>query len=110
MSDDPVRWLIKLQRERTRFFPGELVSDPVWNILLHLFVAELACEFVSPTDACRAADVPETTALRFMKTMEGRGMILHQPDPRDESRLVIELTEKSREAFRRYLGELFVGG
>jgi hypothetical protein len=63
------------RRERNHFFDQELLSDPVWDILLMMFREHLAGRPVTPNDAVTAAQVPPNTARRWIAAMEQRDLV-----------------------------------
>lgn len=65
----------KLRHERKMLFQKPIFADPAWDILIDLFSAEGEGKRVSVTSACAAADVPATTALRWLGVMEREGLI-----------------------------------
>jgi len=105
-SEEAVRWLIKARRERARYLNSDLFFDPAWDILLDLLRAELAMQRVSVSSLCIASGVPATTALRYLKTMAERGMIIRHADTRDGRRVFVELAPKISQDLRRYVVEV----
>ncbi len=89
---DLARRLYALRRRRTRHLPEELFGEPAWDILLDLFIAAEEGRLIPVTSACIAADVPGTTALRWLTLLEARSMIERRPDPRDGRRCHVALT------------------
>ncbi len=67
--------MYRSRRRRKRFFPPELFGEPAWDLLLDLFIARLHNKRVSITSACYAADVPATTALRWLGILADRNLI-----------------------------------
>src|SRR5690348_11712896 len=67
--------LYRLRRRRERLFPTPLFSEPGWDLLLDLFIAESEGKRVSITSACIAAAVPTTTAVRCLKQLESLGFV-----------------------------------
>ncbi|PZU44993.1 MAG: hypothetical protein DI568_14550 [Sphingomonas sp.] len=93
-----IRAHIKARRNRERFFAAELLADPVWDILLDLSAARLEERPVSVSSLCIAAAVPTTTALRTIRTMVDRGMLVRRSDPTDARRSFIAMTAHSAKA------------
>ncbi|TPE61238.1 winged helix DNA-binding protein [Sandaracinobacter neustonicus] len=93
-----IRAHIKARRNRERFFAADLLSDPVWDILLDLAAARMEERPVSVSSLCIAAAVPTTTALRTIKMMVDRGMLTRRSDPADARRSFIALTTHSAKA------------
>jgi len=97
-----VRHLIRIRRVRNQFFNGELFADPAWDMLLDLMAAKLEQKRVAVSSLCIAADVPATTALRWIKTMADNGLFRRIADPTDGRRIFIELSETAFGAMKEY--------
>ena len=106
VSADSVRSIIRARRLRDRFMPGDLFADPAWDILLDLLQAEIVQHRVPVSSLCIAAAVPATTALRWIRTMTDREMLLRREDPRDARRVFIELAPNTSVALRHYFAEV----
>lgn len=103
MAPEALRQVIKRRRARELCFPAGLFADPAWDILLDLTVARIERQDLSVTDVCVAAAVPQTTALRWIGTLEREGLIDRTPDPRDSRRVIVRLSEDGWERMERYL-------
>jgi len=97
-----VREIIAARHARARFFDGELFSDPAWDMLLDLTAAHGEGQRVSVTSLCIAANVPATTALRWLKQMVDSGLFVRGEDPSDRRRAFIALSASSLDAMSRY--------
>src|SRR3546814_15687394 len=53
------------RRARPRYMAaaGDLFADPIWDMMLDLYVASQRGQLTTVTNACVAADVPQTTAI-----------------------------------------------
>jgi DNA-binding MarR family transcriptional regulator len=98
-----IRDLIRQRRLRADFFPSDLFADPAWDILLDLAAARHEGTKVSVSSLCIAANVPTTTALRWIKALGDAGLLERQPDPGDGRRSFIALTERTAALMERYL-------
>lgn len=85
------RRLLAERRERDHLFGSELFGEPVWDILLDLFVAHHEHSRVSVSSLCVAAAVPPTTAHRWIHDMTRRGILVRRRDEMDGRRVWIEL-------------------
>lgn len=101
-----VRRMIAARQARARFFDAELFSDPAWDMLLDLTAAHAEKARVSVTSLCIAANVPATTALRWLKQMVESGIFERVADANDRRRAFIELSESSRSAMARYFDHI----
>lgn len=86
------------------------MSAPELSILMDLYVNEQDCRPVSIGDACIAARVPSTSALRSIDGLIGSGMLVRCPDPRDSRRKLLQLTERSRALVRGFVDEVGAQG
>ncbi len=101
---------LRSRRMRAQFLPAELFGEGGWSMLLDLFVSEYHGRKVSTTSACLAADVPSTTALRWLDLLENKGLIQRAPTYRDKRVKYVALTSKARDALcallRRQLSDV----
>lgn len=98
-----VRRLIKLRRERDRFIPGELFADPAWDMMLDLAAARLEGKQVPVSSLCIAANVPTTTALRWIRSLADAGLFERSTDPSDARRTWIALSPRAADAMLGWL-------
>lgn len=89
---DKARAMIRARGARQRFFDADLFADPAWDILLELYVCELSQQRISVSSLCDAAQVPATTALRWIRMLEGQGLLTRTADPMDGRRYWMSLT------------------
>ena len=87
------RCYLRARRLRESLFPEPIFADPAWDILLELYACKLEGTRVCVSNACIAAQVPHTTALRWLDRLEEFGLIERCPDPTDSRRIYVELTE-----------------
>jgi hypothetical protein len=110
MSDDELLWmtdkLLNERRLRTKFISGLFLGEPVWDVVLDLFKAELQRKPISISSACLAANVPQTTALRYITSMTDCGMLIRRKCPHDARVVYIELSRKLYQSLRSYLSFL----
>src|SRR6478609_5454372 len=97
-SDSPSKkliaeaWIAAL-RQRNKVFTEGIFADPAWDLLLDLYVSHCNGRPVSVTSACIAANVPATTALRWIGVLENKGLIARADDPHDNRRKLVNLTD-----------------
>lgn len=97
-----IRAVIRLRRMRDEYFASDLFADPAWDMLLDLMAARLSGETVSVSSLCIASAVPATTALRWIRSMTDRSILIRQADPQDGRRVFIALSDASADAISRY--------
>ena len=91
----------QLAFERSRkSFPGlgNILGDPVWLILLDLFVRETEGKNTSVSSSTIASGAPATTALRYVATLTSMGIIMRNPHPYDHRSVLLSLSIGSRAA------------
>lgn len=84
---------VAVRRRREKVFGEGLFSEPIWDILLDLFIAR--CEGIDVTvgNACLAASVPMTSALRYCQTLLERGIVYRERDRKDGRRIFLRMSE-----------------
>lgn len=102
MTEQSVRALLRLRRNRDRFFSAQLFADPAWDMLLELYACELGQQRISISSLCLGSAVPATTALRWITTLEQEKLVERRPDPTDGRRFFIQLTREGRGAMDSY--------
>jgi DNA-binding MarR family transcriptional regulator len=97
--------LYDLRRARDTFFGcnADLFSEPAWDILLDLFIAHERGIRVSVGSACIGACVSQSTGLRWIATLEHRGMVKRESDALDGRRTFVSLTPEARLTLVSYL-------
>jgi hypothetical protein len=99
-----VRSILRLRRDRERFFPTEIFADPAWDMLLDLVAARLEGQRVSVSSLCIAASVPTTTALRWIRSLSEAGIFVRATDVADARRTWIDLSDTANTAIMAWLG------
>lgn len=85
----------RIRRLRGRHLPGLALGEPAWDMLLDLAVAQYWRRETSVTSLCIAADVPSTTALRWINSMTKAGLIVRRPCQRDGRRSFLAISPDS---------------
>lgn len=109
ISGPAVDFVIRSRRERARYFPGDLFSEPAWDIMLELLRSEIKGERVTLSELSVAAGVPTTTALRWIATMFQRGMLVRECD-RFDGPTFVKLEAETSGSLRRYFAEVVQAG
>lgn len=95
VRSDQIRDVIRARRLRNQYFDAQLFADPAWDMLLDLMAARLENKKVSVSSLCIAANVPPTTALRWIKIMTDEEIFKRQADDKDGRRIFIELSDNA---------------
>ncbi len=98
-----LRALVAARADRDAIFQAGLFSDPAWDMLLDLAVAEATSRPISVTSLCIASGVPTTTALRRIDDLKEAGLLDRVPDPGDRRRILVKLTGTGRERMEAFV-------
>lgn len=93
---------LKARHQRSKYFGDSLFGEPAWDMILYMASCDIKGRTVSVTELCYAAGVPATTALRWTRVLEERGVIVRLNDTQDKRRVFVELTEQARTSISRY--------
>ncbi len=109
---DAAKALYRARRQRERYFDTltGAFSEPAWDLMLDLFIAGREGRRVSVSSAAIAADVPSTTALRWIGMLEGEGIIVREADIVDRRRSWLRLGEAASLQMERYITDCVIGG
>lgn len=84
------RHVHKTRLKANAIFGARILCDPKFEMLLELFVAHSDQRRVSVSGLCNAANVPQTTGLRCIETLEAQGFVARVPDALDGRRSWVE--------------------
>ncbi|WP_084174522.1 response regulator [Afifella pfennigii] len=100
---DYLRALVAARVDRQTIFKADLFSDPAWEMLLDLAVAEASGRWISVTSLCLASGVSTTTALRRIDDLQDAGLVERFPDEADRRRIIVRLTETGRSRMKAFI-------
>lgn len=97
------RMIYALRRKRATIFGNaDLFSEPAWDILLDLFIAQGEGKDVSVSSACIGSAAPPTTGLRWLGVLTDEGLVLRENDAEDNRRVLVRLTPAGLAAMERF--------
>lgn len=99
------RIVMQIRDARDRMLGEDLFGDPAWNILLDAYANHLEGRRMFIGDICTASRAPDTTALRWIKVLEGRGLMTRKPDPLDKRRILVTLTPHALDSVESLIDE-----
>lgn len=94
---------VRRRRARETVMPREFFGEPAWNILLDLFIAAGERRRLSVTDVFVFAGASATTVIRYLNILEAADYLKRTPDPDDNRRTFVNLTEFGETAIRKTL-------
>lgn len=77
---------------RNTFLDPDLFGEPGWDILLDLYRAELDQQRLAISSIGLSSGIAPTTTIRWLNTLESKGLIRRDPDPLDARRIFASLT------------------
>lgn len=98
--------MLRSRALRRRRLQGFHLADPVWDILLDLYVAAGEGKQVSISDLAIAAAVPRSTGVRWVATLVLDGKLVRRPDPVDGRRHWVTLSADTKATLDVYFLEL----
>ncbi len=107
---DAALQLYGIRRERYQFFNNDLFGEPAWDILLILYWAELEQVKLTVSNVCEGAQVPPTTALRWIANLESEGMILRTSHPSDGRVFRLSLSQDAIERMNQLMDRVLASG
>lgn len=99
----------RARRRRKMFLDPSLFGEPAWDILLDLFAARLQNRRISVSSACIGADVPPTTALRWLGLLEEAGLVTRHENDSDLRVTWVKLTDEASKAMFEYFEDAIDG-
>jgi DNA-binding MarR family transcriptional regulator len=85
---------------------ASLFANPGLDIMLFLFAEGINGATVTTNACCAAAGVPRTTALRWIKLLQDRGLVDGSDDVSDRRVTMLALSPQGRATIRTWLGEI----
>jgi len=99
------RRMVRERLKRNHYFDAGLFADPAWDMMLDLFIAEAEGRETPVMNLCLSSQVPETTTLRWVKTLEHAGIVIRRKDEHDQRRVLVRLSAEAAKAMSGYLDE-----
>ena len=100
------RQIIAGRKQRDRYFDPMLFSNPAWDILLNLYVADAEGRAITVLDSCTVSTVPQGVALRWLGYLKQEEMVIEAPDPGRPRQTLLRLSDQTRLTISSYLGSL----
>lgn len=91
------------RNRRATCFGGVRFSDPSWDIILELYVANREHRALAVTQLCSLSGSSTTTALRHIENLEANRYVVRKPDPEDRRRIIVLMEPPLIDALERWL-------
>lgn len=96
------------RQKRSNFLPFSIFGEAAWDILLDLFINHVRGKDLRTTSVCIASNVPPTTGLRWIGTLERHGLLRRYVLPEDNRATLVGLTPVGSQAVRECLRQFCV--
>ena len=73
---DTAATLLGMRRARAEVFPADLFSEPAWDLLLELFVADGRGERLTGAEVSQRCNVPPQILSRWLRVLSQRELII----------------------------------
>lgn len=100
------RHLYDERRIRDAAFGADLFADPMWDLMLELYASGAEGAKVSVSRACAASRAPSSSALRYIKEMTSKGLVVRDECRSDARRVYVRLSDKTRVAMSDLLNRI----
>ncbi|WP_430444445.1 hypothetical protein [Sphingorhabdus contaminans] len=87
---------------RNKMISQDLFSDPCWDILMDVFSARLNDKNISVSAVATAGNMPHTTGLRYIDTLEKIGYIYRERDDWDGRRIFVKMSDDTFRMMKEY--------
>jgi len=91
------------RRRRDDYFPAGLFGEPVWDLMLALFIAREEGRRLSIAEAYEAARVKPAAGRRLLAKMEKSGLVARMAGQEDLRKRYVALTPNAAERLSDYL-------
>lgn len=102
LAIDNARAFRAMARKREQWFERDLLAEPVWNMLMELFVDGQGPYPMCISSLCTASGAPQTSALRYIRKLTEQGHILRIDDPADKRRVHVRLSTAMRTRMQHF--------
>ena len=100
------RHLYDERRQRDEVLGADLFADPMWDLMLDLYASAAEGERVSVSHACVASRAPSSSALRYIKEMTTKGLVVRDDCRTDARKVYVRLSDKTRIAMGDLLSRM----
>lgn len=92
---------------RTKHFSPAMFGEPAWDLLVALYADEPKSHVGhTVTTLAKRADVPVSTALRWIKYLEEKKLVLREVNSADRRATAVTLSTKGRNALENYFEDI----
>jgi DNA-binding MarR family transcriptional regulator len=99
---DLARKLFHERKVRQRFFSKAMFSEPAWDMLLALYIADAVGTKQTVSRLASLIYTPMTTTMRWLNYLEKERFVLRSEHPSDNRQMLITLTDAGRSAIEDY--------
>jgi DNA-binding MarR family transcriptional regulator len=93
---------LKARQLRGSIFGSAIFGEPAWDMLIALYITQSEGRAVTVSGLAEWTQCPQTTALRWLNTLEAKGLIGRTAHPTDKRMHLVDLTGSGREALETF--------
>ena len=97
---------LQLRQRRQTHFSASMFGEPAWDLLLALYVTQTDAEVASVSTLAKTAEIPMSTASRWLDYLEEHGFVERQPSHLDGRASNVFLSPRGRAALGQYLADM----
>lgn len=97
---------LEYRRRRYRYFPRGMLGEPAFDIMLCLYVAESEQRHVTHTMIAEMAEVPSSSAHRWIDFLVGKRFLDRAKHPFDSRATVLMLTPEGRKSLQSLFDDI----
>jgi DNA-binding MarR family transcriptional regulator len=97
---------LEYRRRRYRYFPRGMLGEPAFDIMLSLYVAESEQRHVTHTMIAEMAEVPSSSAHRWIDFLAGKRFLDRAKHPFDSRATVLMLTPEGRKSLQSLFDDI----
>lgn len=95
------------RRDRDRVFEcHDLFHDPIWDILLHAFIAHSKKKSLALVDVALENGLSDGLALRYVLVLEQAGLIARRDNAIDETSRLVHFTDRGLALMRQAIAQI----
>lgn len=98
---DTALYMLRVRKAAQSYLGPVGQSEPAWKLMLALYGAGGAPDGWRMVLAARRANLPLTTALRWLSRLQRHGFVSLHPDPADKRATRVQLTASGLETVQR---------
>lgn len=98
---DTARYVLRLRKAAKSCFGPPVLSEPAWSLMLALYTADEARKDLHIGSVAQRADIPRSTALRWLIKLQDNGFVSLTRDADDKRAVSVRMTDDGLDGMKR---------